>query len=129
MKAIRYYQAPKYGTVGYEKVVEGVYRTEGRYVTSLSLQIEPDFGEGKSANHLAQYPLEIILDDYNIYISDFYSELNTLRSLRVYLEFSAVILEDIQGLLKLINHRVIYQTFAVNGEGFFELVIEEEGES
>lgn len=126
LKSIKDYQAPKYATPGYEKIAEGIYRTEGQYVTSLSFQIEPDFGEGASASQLAQYPLEVILDEYNVYISDFYPELNTSTSLQVYLEFAGVNVEDIKGVLKLVNHRVICQTFAVNGEECLELLIDKE---
>lgn len=127
MKSINDYRSPKYATIDDEKISEGVYQTKDGYVTSLSFEIEPDLGEGVSSNQLSQYPLEAILDDYNVYISDFYPEMNRSNSLLTYLEFASVDIDDVMKLRKLINYRVVCKSVVVKGEGFLELVINREG--
>lgn len=107
MKEIQNYHAPKYDGEEYRLVEDGVYETEANgektYVTSLSFVQEPEFGEGRNAAEISQYPLEEILDDFMCYISDFYPNLNTADSLICYQEFACTDLECIQELRALIG--------------------------
>lgn len=107
MKEIQNYHAPKYDGEEYRLVEDGVYETEANgektYVTSLSFVQEPEFGEGRNAAEISQYPLEEILDDFMCYISDFYPNLNTADSLICYQEFACTDLECIQELRGLIG--------------------------
>lgn len=107
MKEIQNYHAPKYDGAEYRLVEDGVYETEAdgekTYVTSLSFVQEPEFGEGRNAAEISQYPLEEILDDFMCYISDFYPDLNTADSLICYQEFACTDLECIQELRALIG--------------------------
>ncbi len=74
MKNIQIYQADKYLTSEYTKVEENIYKgrnpfcngniweRDELFLTSLTFEQEPEFGEGDSPEHIPQYPLEDILD-------------------------------------------------------------------
>lgn len=124
MKDIQNYNAPKYDGPEYKTVEDGIYETvedgETIYVTSLSFVQEPEFGEGRNAAEISQYPLEEILDNFMCYISDFYPDLNTADSQTCYQEFACTDIECLQELRSMIGKHA----YEKNAGRQIELVIE-----
>lgn len=113
MKEIKNYDSPKYNGEDYKLIEDNIYETidedddgERIFVTSLMFVQEPELDEGDSADNISQYPLEDILDEFLVYVSDFYSDLNTEDSQICYLEFAAPKLEDVQNLRSVIGKHV-----------------------
>lgn len=113
MKEIKNYNSPKYNSEDYKLIEDNIYETideendgEKIFVTSLMFVQEPELDEGDSAGNISQYPLEDILDEFLVYVSDFYSELNTEDSQICCLEFAAPELEDVQNLRSVIGKHV-----------------------
>lgn len=110
MKDIKNYNAPKYSGADYKSVGDDIYETvdhgEKIYVTSLTFVQEPEFDEEDSAEYISQYPLEDILEKFNVYVSDFYDDLNTADSQTCYQEFGSTDLEDVQNLRTIIGKHV-----------------------
>lgn len=113
MKEIRIFDSPKYNGADYRLVNDNIYETidedddgEKIFVTSLMFVQEPEFDEGDSAGNISQYPLEDILDEFLVYVSDFYPDLNTEDSQVCYLEFAAPDFEDVQKLRSIIGKHV-----------------------
>ena len=124
MKNINNYNADKY-KVGYDgtnynggnvyeykQVKDGIYNMfddwEGRdfYVTSLSFEQEPDFNEGDSPKNISQYPLEDLLEEYNVWVSDHFDDINDGSERLCYLEFASYELENIEKLRTIIGKHV-----------------------
>lgn len=124
MKDIMSFCAPKYKKGGYTKVDVQIYQKSNLFVTSLCFQQEPEYGEGDKANLISQYPLEDLLDRFFVFVSDFYTELNTSKSKTCYLEFASSDLSDIQKLCGIIGKHVYAKKHLQNGNECFELVIE-----
>ena len=132
MKQIESYHAPKYESEMYSLVEDGIYRVERDgetlYVTSLSFEMEPEsFGEeGGCPQDITQIPFEGILDEFSVYISDFYDQLNAESDTRCYQEFASSDLEDIRRLRSIIGRRVYAQEIPNAGrdEEDWTLVIE-----
>jgi len=124
LKDITDYYAKKYSSSNYNVQEYGIYKYGEKYVTSLSFQLEPDRGEGSTANTISQYPLEDVLDRFCVYVSDFYKELNTAESKTCYLEFSSTDITDLRNLREIIGKHVYNRNFKRNGKTFVELVIE-----
>ncbi|HCD3015104.1 TPA: hypothetical protein NBM48_000099 [Corynebacterium striatum] len=76
MKNFRVYTPEKYSTPDYIKVEENIYQQapDREYVTSLSFEQEPELGEGDSPQDISQYPLEDILEEFEVQIEDFYED-------------------------------------------------------
>lgn len=110
MRSFANYDAEKYvGNRAYESLEPGIYRqVDGSddYVTSLTFEQEPDLGEGDSPAAISQYPLEDLLDRFNVWVSDFYTELNAVSTHTCYHEFAAADLADIRALREIIGRRV-----------------------
>ena len=125
MKQIQNYNAEKYNRSEYELVEDGIYKTsEGIdtvYVTSLSFVQEPKLGEGNDASDISQYPLEDILDKFNCYVEDFYSDLNKKGSKICYHEFASIDLNDIKELRSIIGKHVYNKE---NGD-YVDLIIDD----
>lgn len=124
MRNIKCYTAKKYLATDYMEEKKGIYRCNGKYVTSLSFVQEPEFGEGCNAAEISQYPLEDILDKFFVYVSDFYPEQNKPSSDVCYLEFCSPDLEDILKLQDIIGKHVYNQTIKEYGSTFVKLIIE-----
>ncbi len=124
MKNIKYYPAKKYRLSEYEEVSSSIYKHANDYVTSLSFEQEPSLGEGTSATDISQYPLEDLLDQYGVWVSDFYPDLNTPKSKICYLEFAASNRKNIENLLSVIGKRVYNKSIYENGEEYAVLTIE-----
>ena len=76
------------------------------YVASLTFEQEPEFGEGTRPDSISQYPLEYILDTFNIWVSDFYEKENAESKETCYLEFGASKPERLKDLRELIGKHV-----------------------
>ena len=74
---------------------DGIFSYQGEYVTALSFEQEPEFGEGGNAAELSQYPLEDLLDRFSVYVSDFFERYNTPDTTTCRLELSGDSEEDI----------------------------------
>lgn len=110
MRSIASYDAEKYvANPAYEPIEPGIYLLldgSGEYVTSLTFEQEPDLGEGDSPARISQYPLEDLLDRFNVWVSDFYPELNSASTQTCYQEFAGSDLADIQALREVIGRHV-----------------------
>lgn len=124
MKNISAYISSKYNTKDYELFEENIYRYGDAFVVSLQFQQEPEYDEGCSSADISQYPLEDILDRFNVYISDFYEKENKRGNSICYLEFASKNVEAIRKLCSIIGKRVRNKIVSKNGEDFAELVIE-----
>ena len=134
MKNFQNYTPEKYVTEAYQKVEEGIYRAKSPYgddeifVTSLSFEMEPDcYGEEDgSPGNITQVPLEDLLDEFFVYVTDFYDELNEKSETICYQEFGTSDLSDIQRLRTIIGKRVYAAPYEneADGETYHDLVIE-----
>ncbi len=118
MKNFQNYTPEKYAGPDYQKVEEGIYygknpyRSPGKgyedlFVTSLTFEMEPDcYGEeGGCPQDITQIPFENILDDYSVFVTDFYDDLNKSSDRICYQEFGSYNLENIKNLRSLIGKR------------------------
>lgn len=94
------------------------------FVTSLSFEQEPEFGEGDAPTHISQYPTESILDKYHVWVSDFYTDLNENSKETCYYEFASRNLEDVKMLRELIGMHV-YLKPRKNSEDEYDFVVEQ----
>ncbi|MBP3889076.1 MAG: hypothetical protein J6F30_15750 [Cellulosilyticum sp.] len=76
-----------------------------------------------SYSFISQYPLENLLDQFYVHISDFYEELNSKSNITCYYEFASPDLEDIQKLRSIIGKHVYNRTTTQDGENYVSLVI------
>lgn len=106
MRNISDYQAEKYKSGSYCKVEAGVFKIGDKYVTSLSFEQEPEYGEGCNSAMISQYPLEDILDEFMVYISDFYDVENAVGGQICCLEFASDDIADIRMIRSLIGKTV-----------------------
>lgn len=125
MKNIKNFNNKKYEEANYEAVEEFVYKynRDGGiyYCTPISFEQEPEFGEGDSSEYISQYPIEDILEQFGVYVTDFFEELNNGDSNECYYEFSSDKLEEVITLKKTIIGKHVYNE--EYGE-FVKLVIE-----
>ena len=136
MKNFQNYTPEKYLTSDYQKIEEGIYKTKSPYsisdndvfVTSLTFEMESEcYGEeDASPSNLTQVPIEGILDEFNLFVTDFYEELNEASDTTCYQEFGSFDLADIQKLRTLIGKRfyAVPYTSEDDGEEYYNMVIE-----
>lgn len=67
--------------------------------------MEPDcYGEeGASPKNLTQIPIEGLWDEFNVFVTDFYEQINETSETTCYQEFGSFELADIQKLRTLIG--------------------------
>lgn len=122
MKEIDVYFPEKYQDLKYEKVFNNIYRIyddfleKNCYVTSLRFIQEPEFGEGMCPNEISQYPLEDILDQYFVWISDFYAQENSESDTYCYLEFMGADIDNIKSLLNLVGKHYVSEENICSGK-------------
>ena len=114
----------KYSDSDYTLVSDGIYSHQGEYVTALSFEQEPEFGEGRNASEISQYPLEDLLDRFLVYVSDFFEEYNVPETETCLLEFSGDSEEDIAGLRSIIGRHVYNRECSSDGKISVDLIIE-----
>ena len=134
MKNFSNYTPEKYSTSDFRKVEEGIYRTKSPYgneeifVTSLSFEMEPEcYGEeDASPQNITQIPFENLLDEFFVYVTDFYDQLNGKSETICYQEFGSGKLSDIQKLRTIIGKRffAVPYTDESNEEEYYNVVIE-----
>lgn len=137
MTHFRDYTPEKYGGPGFEKIEEGIYRTKDPYgivrdgmvyVTSLTFQMEPErYGEEEaSPRDITQLPFEDLLDEYMLFVTDFYEDLNEASEVTCYQEFGSTDIEDIRALRQIIGKRFYAVPCDGDEEGEYRIVIEDE---
>lgn len=116
MKNFQNYKAAKYAGKKYTEVEDGIYRTkdpysiiEGKdiYVTSLTFELEPEcmFEDEASPQYIPQTPFEDLLDEFGVFVTDFYETENNKSEVTCYQEFGSMDIEDIKKLRTLIGKR------------------------
>lgn len=116
MKNFQSYKPEKYSDGKYTEVEDGIYRTKDPYnivkdkdiyVTSLTFEHEPDclFEEEASPQYIPQTPFEDLLDEFGVFVTDFYEAENETSEVTCYQEFGSTDLKDIQNLRTLIGKR------------------------
>ena len=133
MKNFQNFTPQKYMTSDFQKISDGIYKTKSHYdsndifVTSLTFEMEPEcYGEGNaSPSNLTQIPIEGILDEFNLFVTDFYEQLNQSSEIICYQEFGSLDLEDIKNLRTLIGKRFYAVPYTgEDGEEYYNMVIE-----
>lgn len=134
MKNFRNYMPEKYSQPDYLKVEEGIYQTKAPhdnglvYVTSLAFEMEPEcYGEeDASPKNLPQVPIEGILDEFFVFVTDFYEQLNETSQTVCYQEFGSFDLADIRNLRMLIGKRFYAVSYIdeKDGEEYYKMVVE-----
>ena len=137
MKNFENYTPEKYMTPDFQKIEDGIYKTKSPYktlkeetenifVTSLAFEMEPDcYGEeDASPRNLTQVPIEGLLDEFNLFVTDFYEQLNETSETICYQEFGSFDLADIQKLRTLIGKRFYAVPYMENGEEYYNMVTE-----
>lgn len=117
MKNFQNYKAAKYAdSTKYTEVEDGIYRTKDPYniikdkdiyVTSLTFEMELDnpYEAEASPQYIPQTPFEDLLDEFGLFVTDFYEEENEASEVTCYQEFGSTDLKDIQKLRTLIGKR------------------------
>lgn len=134
MKNFQSYAPEKYMRSDFQKIEEGIYKTRSQddetdlFVTSLSFEMEPErYGEeDASPGNPAQIPFEDLLDEFCVFVTDFYDELNEKSDTLCYQEFGSPHLEDVQNLRTLIGKRFYAVSYidAKDGKEYYNTVIE-----
>ena len=134
MKNFKSYTPEKYMTSDFEQIEEGIYKTKSPYdtgdqdifVASLAFEMEPEcYGEeNASPRNLTQVPIEGILDEFNLFVTDFYEQLNETSETICYQEFGSFDLENIQNLRTLIGKRFYAVPYLEDGEEYYEMAAE-----
>lgn len=137
MRNFENYTPEKYMTSDFQKIEDGIYKTKSPYktlkeetenifVTSLAFEMEPDcYGEeDASPRNLTQIPIEGLLDEFNLFVTDFYEQLNETSETICYQEFGSFDLADIQKLRTLIGKRFYAMPYMENGEEYYNMVTE-----
>ena len=125
MKNFSNYTPDKYSQPDYQEVEKGIYRTKSPYsseeifVTSLSFEMKPEcYGEEEgSPQNITQVPFEDLLDEFLVYVTDFYDELNNASEKLCYQEFGSNHLSDIQKLRTIIGKRFYAVTYVDESDG------------
>ena len=88
--------------------------------------MEPDcYGEeDASPRNLTQVPIEGLLDEFNLFVTDFYEQLNETSETTCYQEFGSFELADIQKLRNLIGKRFYAVPYMEDGEEYYNMVME-----
>ena len=127
MKNFRLYNAEKYNdTDEYEKVGEGIYKNSNDdYVTSLTFEMDNSrFGEEDgSPQDISQCPFEDMLDEYGVWVEDFYEDMNADSEVTCYQEFASSDIENIRRLLTIIG-KEFYAVEKADEPGYYDIVIE-----
>lgn len=134
MKNFQNYTPEKYRGADFQKISDGIYKTKSPYdsedvfVTSLTFEMEPErYGEEDgSPQYMPQVPIEGILDEFDLFVTDFYEQLNETSETICYQEFGSLDLESIQKLRTLIGRRFYAVPYIDedDGEEYYKMVIE-----
>ena len=106
MKNIKNYDPEKYVAPEFIEVEPGIYKSDTGFVTSLCFEQEPELNEGVSSSDLSQFPLEDVLDQFNVFVSDFYNDKNHSDCKTCCLEFCGNRIEYVRQLRSIIGKHV-----------------------
>ena len=137
MKNFQSYNAEKYTESKYKEVEEGIYQTkdpyniskEDIYVTSVTFEFDPEKYEEEesSPKDMPQIPIEAILDEFDLFVTDFYDDLNKDSEKTCYQEFGSLHIEGVRRLRGIIGKQAYvmpYNEEEDEDEEYSELVIE-----
>ena len=124
MKDITPYHAPKYDREPYRPVSDSIWQIDDEFVSSYRFVQEPELGEGADASDISQYPLEDLLEEYYVYVTDFYEDLNVAGEAVCTLEFASPDLEDLEKLRGIAGKHVYNRTETRDGQEYVMLVVE-----
>lgn len=134
MKNFCSYKAEKYSEDKYKEIEDGIYQTADPYgaengdiyVTSLTFELENDRcgEEDGSPQFIPQVPLEGLLDEFGLFVTDFYEDLNNASETVCYQEFGSPEIEDIRKLRTLIGKKFYAKPYEEDGEEYYKLVTE-----
>lgn len=136
MKNFASYKADKYAAQAdkFVEVEDGIYKTtdpigileDEIFVTSLTFELEPErYGEDEgSPKYIPQIPLEDILDEFCVFVTDFYEDLNKASDSVCYQEFGSGDIEDIRNLRTLIGKKFYAEVYEKDGKEYIRLVTE-----
>jgi len=136
MKNFMNYTPEKYKKAGFQEIEEGIYKAKPPYsgcdtdifVTSLSFEMEPErYGEeDASPQNLTQLPIEGLLDEFFVFVTDFYEDLNAESEKLCYQEFGSFDLADIQQLRTIIGKQFYAVPYVGENDGkeYYHMVIE-----
>lgn len=132
MKNFSSYKAEKYSEAIFKEIEDGIYQTADPYgsgeiyVTSLTFELENDrYGEEDgSPRFIPQVPLEGLLDEFGLFVTDFYEDLNNASETVCYQEFGSPEIEDIRKLRTLIGKKFYAEPYEEDGEEYYKLVTE-----
>ena len=94
------------------------------YVTSLVFEQEPELGEGSSPQMISLDLLGDLSENYFVYVSDFYDQLNEESDSLCYLEFGSPDIDDVRNLRTVIGKHVFNVEYEEDGKIYILLVIE-----
>lgn len=134
MKNFQNFTPEKYSSPTFKKIEDGIYQTKCPYdeddifVTSLSFEMEPErYGEeDASPQNLTQVPMEGILDEFCVFVTDFYESFNEASETTCYQEFGSHHFADIQKLRTIIGKRFYAVPYIdeEDGEEYYNMKIE-----
>ena len=134
MKNFNNYKAEKYSDQKFKEVADGIYRTadpygihkDDIYITSLTFEFEPErYGEEDGCpQYMTQVPIEGLLDEFGVFVTDFYEDLNKASEKTCYQEFGAFDLEEIRKLRTIIGRKFYAEPFEEDGEEYYKMVLE-----
>ncbi|MFG6356450.1 MAG: hypothetical protein K1W26_06445 [Acetatifactor sp.] len=124
MKNISIYRSKKYEENSYEKIADGIFSRDGEFFVSIRFEQEPEYGEEIVSGQISQYPLEDILDEYMLYVSDFYEELNANAYPVRYVELAGGDESDVRRACEMVGKHIYNRTVMKDGREYSRLVIE-----
>ena len=102
----------------------GIYTDGEQYYIGLSFEQEPELEEGSSSADISQYPLEDILDEFYVYVSDFCEDFNSQGNAECRLVLAGDDIGDLVKLKSIIGKHVYNAVVQDNGKEYVKLVIE-----
>lgn len=124
MKSIQLYDASKYAGKEYNKVSNGIFKKDNAFYMSFSFEQEPELEEDKDSSDISQYPLEDLLDKFNVHISDFYKDINSKAKKQCVIEVSSPHQEPLENMRTIMGKHVYNRNVVQNGEEVVDLIIE-----
>lgn len=115
---IKYYRFKNNGQNGVILQYDGNPQTV--YVCSFIFEQEPEFDENSNEERVSQYPLEDILEKFEIFALDLYDELNIQDKENSYIEFASNDIESLKNTMSIVGKHVYNK---VDGE-YVKLIIE-----
>lgn len=80
--------------------------------------------EDGSPCHITQVPFENLLDNFHVYVTDFYEQLNKESECLCYQEFGSDDLENIRKIQDMVGKRIYAVPYEEDGEEEYNAVIE-----